>query len=292
MNILITGGTGFVGRALIQKLIEQGEQVTILSRTPQNFTACFPKTIRFLTALSPTDTFDAVINLAGEPIFNRAWTEKQKNILFRSRINLTNQLVEKINLTKQTGVLISASATGIYGDYGNAPITEQSPVRQHFVAKLCREWEQAALRAKTRVCVMRIGMVLDKSGGALNKMLPIYQRGLGGRLGAGTQYWSWIALKDMVNGILFLLDNSNAQGIFNFSAPTPVTNQEFNRQLGRALHKPSCLHVPASLLKFILGERASILLDSQKVYPIALLKHGFIFQFSVLENYLQKDLIG
>ena len=242
MNILVAGGTGFVGNPLVKSLLSRGDSVTVLTRSIEKAQTIFPeKTPQFLTALSTLkdlNEFDAVINLAGEPIFDKRWTIQQKEKLRHSRINLTQQIVQLINQSEHPPFLISGSATGIYGDRGEYVITEDTHPSSQFTAQLCIDWENAAKQANTRVCLVRTGLVLSPKGGAFAKMLPLYRFGLGGKLGNGKQYWSWIALEDMVKGLIFLLDHSNCEGAFNFTAPHPVKNKTFNQLLGQALHRP------------------------------------------------------
>lgn len=294
MNILVTGGTGFVGKPLVESLLARGDSITVLTRSIEKAQSVFPeKTLQFLTALSTLkdlNSFDAVINLAGEPIFDKKWTVQQKEKLRHSRINLTQQLVRLINQSEHPPVLISGSATGIYGNCGNEQITENTNPSTQFTAQLCIDWENAAKQANTRVCLVRTGLVLSPKGGAFAKILPLYRFGLGGKLGNGEQYWSWIALEDMVEGLLFLLDHNACEGAFNFTAPHPVKNKTFNQLLGQALHRPCFAQVPQFLLTTILGERACILLDSQNVYPKHLLDCGFTFQYSELSDYFHNIL--
>lgn len=291
MNIFITGGTGLIGRALISALLAQHHHITLLTRNEEKARAFFPeKTLKFLTALSSLknfDEFDVVINLAGEPIFDKPWTASQKAHLFESRIKLTQQLVTLINAGTNPPRFISGSATGIYGDQGDKILTEASPTSQAtFTAQLCQEWEKTALLPRTNLCLLRTGMVLFPNGGALQKMLPLYRLNLAGRLGSGKQYWAWIALEDMVNGILFLLANHECQGVYNFVAPNPITNKTFNYELAKALKRLALFPVPSFALKLILGERANMLLESQRVIPQRLLEAGFDFQYKNLRQYL------
>ena len=293
MNILLTGGTGLIGKALVEQLCLRNEQVTILTRSSTLHTIAKQKNIKFITALSQLDLqeqFDAIINLAGEPIFHKVWSKNQKSILRESRLSLTTQLVEFINQYQQYPIFISGSATGIYGDQDEQTITETSKTAKTFSAQLCQDWENIARQADARVCLIRTGMVFSKKGGALAQMLPLYKWGLGGKLGNGEQYFPWIALEDMVNGILFLLDHSKCQGSFNFTAPNPIKQHKFNRTLARILKRPAFAIIPKWVLHFILGERANLLLESQNVVPEKLLNSGFQFKYSDCENYL-KDIL-
>ncbi|BFU59792.1 MULTISPECIES: TIGR01777 family oxidoreductase [Rodentibacter] len=291
MNIFITGGTGLIGQALIPALLNKQHQITLLTRSKEKARQIFPqKTVKFLTALSSLsnlDEFDVVINLAGEPIFAKRWSNSQKVKLFNSRITLTQQLVTLINAGDNPPRFISASATGIYGDKADQLITEKTAtVHNTFTAQLCQAWENAALQAKTKVCLLRTGMVFSPKGGALAKMLPLYQWNLAGRLGSGKQYWAWIALEDAVKGILFLIEHLESEGVYNLVSPHPVTNQSLNQQLAKALNRYAVFPVPTFILKLILGERAKMLLESQKVFPEKLLSSGFTFQYENLFQYL------
>ncbi|MGF7453005.1 TIGR01777 family oxidoreductase [Pasteurella bettyae] len=291
MNILITGATGLVGTALIPQLLAQHHHITALTRSIKKAKQKCSFAIDWIEQLenfTNLDQFDVVINLAGEPIFNHPWTNAQKVRLKNSRILLTQQLSTLINQGNHPPLFISGSATGYYGDGQQKILTENSPPGNSFTSELCQAWEQSALNANTRVCIIRTGMIMAPKGGALAKMLPIYRLGLGGKLGSGQQYWPWIALEDMVNGINFLLNHKTASGIFNFTAPNPVHNSEFNQILANTLKRFHFAMVPAFLLKFLFGERVQLLLDSQNVYPTHLLKLGYQFKFETLADYFQK----
>lgn len=283
--ILITGGTGFIGKALVEKLLAKGDKITVLTR--QNLVSDQIRYLQNLNQFNDLNEFDAVINLAGEPIFNQRWTAKQKAILRSSRIEMTAELVELIkNSQNPPKVFLSGSATGFYG---NLPLSanlfdEQTPCGTSFTASLCKEWEQTALQVadRTRVCLLRTGLVMDKSGGALKAMLPLYRLGLGGKLGSGKQHWAWIALADYLQAVEFLLENAQCQGAFNLVAPRPATNAEFNHWLAQQIHRPAFCHVPTFVLKLLLGERSQLLLDNQPLAPQKLLAQGFVFQFQAL----------
>lgn len=285
MNIFITGGTGFIGTTLCQALIQQGHQLTVLTRqqkpSQQAVTYC-----KDLTNFSNFNQFDAVINLAGEPIFDKAWATKQKQTLLQSRLDITEQLVERIQASSTPPhTFISGSATGYYGDLPFAKnYDELTACGKAFPAQLCQQWEACALKAqseKTRVCLIRTGIVLDKQGGALKQMLPLYRLGLGGKLGSGKQHWAWISLNDEIRAILFLLNHSTCQGAFNLVAPQSITNENFNKTLAKMLGRPAFFSVPAFILRFLLGERSQLLLDNQPLVPKHLTAMGFVFEDSL-----------
>lgn len=288
MNIFITGGTGFIGKALCSALLEQGHQLTVLTRHPDQQPAL--QGVTFVAKSAKLDGFDAVINLAGEPIFTRRWTPAQKQKLVASRVDLTQQLVEQIRQSPNPPkVLISGSATGFYGNLDFAENSEDlTPCGNQFPAPLCQQWENAAWQAQsdqTRVCVIRTGIVLGENGGALQQMLPLYRLGLGGKLGAGKQHWAWISLQDQVRAILFLLANPECQGAYNLVAPQSATNAEFNQKLAQKLKRPAFCHVPKWALRLALDERAQLLLDNQPLVPQRLLQAGFEFKHNSLADF-------
>jgi hypothetical protein len=294
MRIMITGGTGFIGSALCQYLRHQGHQLTVLARQPERVPLiCGPDiaTIRELGEWPPELHFDAVINLAGEPIMARRWSAARKRLLWDSRVTLTSRLVERMAEAQQKpAVFISGSAIGIYGNQGDRELDENSPSADGFSAELCAAWEQAAKSAETlgiRVCVLRTGLVIGHGGGFLARMLPLFRLGLGGRIGDGHQWMSWIHLADQVALIRFLLESPDARGAFNATAPHPVTNTEFTRALAGALRRPAVLPLPAWLLKFGAGEMSELLLGSQNVLPRKAMARGFEFAFPHLEPALR-----
>ncbi len=296
MHILMTGGTGFIGNTLLPHL--NHDQVTVLSRTPHKAYRQLGhhiKVIPNLDTIANLNDFDVVINLAGEPIMNRRWTAGQKQRICDSRWLTTQQLVEKWQASSSPPhTIISGSAVGIYGDQAANTIDEDSETCHHeFAAQVCQKWESLALSMQseqTRVCILRTGIVLGRHGGALAKMLPAYQLGLGGPISTGRQYFPWIHLQDMVKGILFLIKTSSAHGIFNFTAPNPVTNREFSQTLAKVLKRPHLLYTPSWALRMGLGESASLLLDSQRVIPKHLQTLGFHFTFPLLDNALKSTL--
>lgn len=291
MNILLTGGTGLIGRALCRSLRAEGHQLTVLSRSPGTVAQkCGPE-VRAMGSLdqwTPDCHFDAVINLAGEPIADRAWTAAHKQVLRDSRIALTERLIARIAAAeRKPAVLLSGSAIGYYGDGGERMLTEGMPPGDDFAARLCRDWEAAARQAEAygvRVCLLRTGLVLSREGGLLGKLKLPFSLGLGARLGSGRQYMSWVHIQDHVAMTMSLLHDAAFSGPFNLTAPLPVTNAEFTRTLARALHRPAWLVMPAWPLKLALGERAALLLEGQRVIPQALQAAGRSFSFPDLTS--------
>ncbi len=297
MNILVTGGTGLIGRALLPHFTH--DSVTILSRNPAKAYQQLGhhiKVLDSLDSLADLNHFDVVINLAGEPIANKRWTDRQKSVICESRWALTESLVDKM-LASDTPphTFISGSAVGYYGDQQQNDIDESSQIdaTEDFAHKVCAKWENIALRAQTsdtRVCLLRTGIVLSRQGGALAKMLPVYQMGLGGPFGNGRQFFPWIHIQDMVKGILFLIKQPHTKGIFNFTAPNTVTNREFSATLAKVLRRPHILMTPEWAVKLSFGESACLLLDSQKVHPKRLVDAGYNFSFPKLEPALKETL--
>ncbi|WP_217516678.1 TIGR01777 family oxidoreductase [Vibrio metschnikovii] len=299
MNIFITGATGLIGRELIKQLITH--DIVILTRDiakAQRKLAHANTKISFISdinQLHDLNRFDAVINLAGEPIADKRWTGKQKQHICQSRWQLTEQLVELIHAsTTPPTLFLSGSAVGYYGDQHEHPFDESLQVQsQQFSHHICAVWEQTAMRAqssRTRVCLMRTGIVLSPEGGALKKMLPPYRLGLGGPIGRGTQYMPWIHISDMVRAIVFLLETEHAQGAFNMCAPHPVTNAVFSQTLAASLRKPHLLTTPRWAIKLLLGEASELLFDSLRAKPKKLTELGFQFNFSRLEPALKQLL--
>lgn len=296
MHLLVTGGTGFIGRHLIDALLKRGYRVSLLARDFDKAKKIFNGTVNLLGTLegAPLD-IDGVINLAGEPIADKRWTKKRKQQLVESRVATTDKLVEWMAQAElKPKVLLSASAVGYYGNYPeNLTLDEQTKPRFGFASDLCRQWEASAAKAEplgVRVCQLRIGVVFGVNGGALKKMLPAFKLGLGGRIGDGWQWFSWIHMADMVNIILFLLDHDRISGPVNAVAPNPVTNRELTRQLARLLKRPAVLPVPELALQVLMGESSSLLTQGQEVVPKKLLQYGFRYQYPRLEEALQAVL--
>lgn len=289
MHILITGGTGLIGRRLCAALLARGEQVTVLSRRPHlvaEICSAAVRTMRSLDEWTPSMHFDAVINLAGEPIIDARWTTKRRQILLDSRVGLTEKLVEKIQQAQvKPRVLLSGSAIGFYGTDETKSFTEEAGAGHDFSADLCMQWELAAQAAQTfgvRVVLLRTGLVLDETGGVLKKMLLPFQLGLGSQLGNGRQWMSWIHRQDYLRVVLHLLDDASAQGAFNLTAPNAVTNAEFTKILAKTLHRPALFVAPAFVLRLAMGERSDLLLGGQRVLPQSLLNQQFQFEFADL----------
>lgn len=297
MNILITGGTGFIGSALTNNLIEQGHAVTVLSRSPDKVAKIYcsgVKALGSLAQLNAEDSYQVIINLAGAPIVDARWSETRKRLIRDSRIGLTEQLITCIDrMTVKPELLISGSAIGYYGDQGDTVLTEQSTPYEDFPQQLCADWEAAAKQAEqfgVRVCLIRTGLVIADGGGFLQRMLPPFRLGLGGRLGDGRQWMSWIHRRDWINIALTMIADSAMHGAYNATAPNPATNAEFTRILAQCLKRPALLPVPAWLLKILLGEMSQLVLGSQRVVPERLLAQGFKFQYSDLTAALAEAL--
>ncbi|QSX32255.1 TIGR01777 family oxidoreductase [Shewanella avicenniae] len=289
MKILLTGATGFVGSALVTLLAPQHE-LMIVSRDPSKARQKLGHEHQYLASLDQLhhlNEIDAVINLAGEPIVAKRWSENQKQKICYSRWDITEKLSELIAAsTTPPHTFLSASAVGYYGRQSQLAIDEQGIPHPEFSHEVCRVWEEKALAVadKTRVCIFRIGIVLAAHGGALAKMLPAFKFGLGGPISDGQQGMSWIHLQDLLRLLQFLLSHDECRGIYNATAPHPVSNAEFSKALGKALHRPSCLPAPAFALKVALGEMAELLTEGQYVLPKHALADGFEFRFNQIDE--------
>jgi uncharacterized protein (TIGR01777 family) len=298
MKFFITGGTGFVGQGLIQGLIQGRHEVTLLTRSPRKF-GSKPTGVSLLEG-DPTqkgewqkyvDRHDVVINLAGASIFSR-WTREMKRTLRESRILTTRNLVEPFG-GGQTRAFFSTSAVGYYGFHGDEELTEVSPPGDDFLAQLAVDWEKEASQAGdrgVRVVLTRFGIVLGEEGGALGQMVPLFKKYLGGPLGSGKQWFSWIHLKDLTRAALFLLDHPEISGPVNFTAPNPVRNRDLADAIGKVLHRPAFMPAPGFMLRLLLGEFGSILLEWQKVIPQKLLQSGFHFRYPTIAEALAEIL--
>jgi uncharacterized protein (TIGR01777 family) len=302
MRVLIAGATGFIGRALVPLLQREGHSVMAWVRTEVTARGLLGAEVETVSAgagfevlVSAIERCDAVVNLAGEPLMGGRWTDARRAILEDSRIEVTNHLVRALTAAKtRPSVFISGSAVGYYGDRADEPLTETSTPGDDFLARLCRQWEDAAQQAETRslrVMRLRTGVVLGRDGGALAQMLPPFALGLGGPVGSGTQYVPWIHLHDLVKIIAVALVDDRYQGPVNGVAPDHATSRSFARALGRALHRPAILPMPAPALRAIFGQAATVLLASQRVEPRALQQRQFEFDFPTLDAALA-DIVG
>ena len=292
MTIVLAGGSGFLGRKLARRLRGEGHTTVTLSRNPSGADQITWRPDGTAGDLPRRlDGVDAVVNLAGEGIADKRWTAARKQGLRDSRILSTRTLVSAIKqCARPPRVFISGSGIGYYGPRGGEPVTEADPPGTDFLARLCVEWEEEALKADspaTRVVPVRTGIALDEDGGALKKMLLPFKLGLGATIGSGNQYLPWVHAADWTAMVSWLIQNDRARGAFNVTAPEPVTNREFTRTLGRVLHRPTIFHAPAFVLHAALGELATALVDGQRVLP-ALAEHlGFRFTYRSLEPALE-----
>jgi uncharacterized protein (TIGR01777 family) len=297
MKILMSGSHGLVGSALIKSLEQDGghEIFSLVRHYPESPSQIEWSPDRYSIALARIEGFDAVVHLAGESIAEGRWTDEKKKRIRESRVKGTRLLGDALaNLTKRPQVMISASAIGYYGDRGDELLTESSVPGKGFLSDVCVEWEKGTALATEkgiRVVNTRFGIILDQNGGALAKMLPPFRMGIGGRIGSGKQWMSWIALDDVIGGIKFALTNEAVSGLVNFVAPNPVTNSEFTKTLGKALSRPTIFPIPAFGVRLVFGEMAdALLLSSQRVEAERLKTYGYQFHFPQLEGALRHAL--
>lgn len=291
MNILISGGGGFIGSALGKELRSSGHR--ILTTTRRRTDSKDRLTWNPPSLISPDilSAFDAVVNLAGESIASGRWTERRKELILSSRVDTTRALVESMKRADpKPGTFISASAIGLYGPHGDEYVTEDTPPATDFLASVCRSWEEEALAARElgiRVVLVRIGGVLEADGGALPAMALPFRFFLGGPIGDGKQWFSWIHRDDVVGIIRFSLENDSVSGPVNATAPHPVTNREFSSALGKTLGRPSSLAVPGFMVRLTLGELGGVLLAGQRVLPERVSKAGYTFRYPVIDEALK-----
>lgn len=297
MRVALTGGTGFVGRALTKELVQNGHQIFILTRHASQ--TINRENITYVSWLNKEDSpeemlegIDAIINLAGESINSGRWTEARKKRILDSRVSATREVLRIADqLKRKPTVLINASAIGYYGTSLSTSFSEDSSIKgEDFLARTVQQWEAEALKANEldiRTVCCRFGIILDQADGALPRIALPYKLFAGGTVGSGEQWVSWIHLKDVVNGILFSIENENVVGPVNFTAPNPVKMKEFGQTLGKALHRPHWIPAPGFALKAALGEMSMLVLEGQKVLPAKLTASGYPFQFQNLHEALE-----
>ncbi len=290
MRVFITGGTGLIGREIVNALLKRGDTPVVLTRNPSSAQALSSQGVQLVEGdpqqsapwMQQVDGCQGVINLVGESVFGSRWNAEQKRKIRDSRILSTKHLVQAmVEADTPPGALSSASAIGYYGNVPEAELTEESPPGDDFLAQVCQEWEQAAQRAADqgiRTAMVRIGVVLSQEGGALKQMLTPFKLGLGGPIGAGKQWMSWIHIHDIAGAFIAALDHADAQGPINGTAPHPVRNKEFSKSLAKALHRPCLFPVPPLMLRVMFGEAAEVITGSQRVLPTRLQQLGFTFQ--------------
>ncbi|MGC0371644.1 MAG: hypothetical protein DGJ47_000337 [Rickettsiaceae bacterium] len=294
MHYLITGGTGFVAQNFIKSINMDVDQVTILSRQSNILSSKNYKVIQDLNEIKSDTKFDVIINLAGSPI-DRRWTKEVKQDLLNSRINTTRAAIALIKrLKNRPSLLISASAIGYYGSHDAMSLDEFSSPKSSFTHDLCKAWEEEANKVKdlgVRLCITRFGVVLGKNGGFINKIHLPFKLGLGGRLGNGKQYFSWIHIDDVVKGMKYLISQDDCQGPYNFVAPEFVTNAEMTNIVGRTLNRPTCINLPSFLVKLFFAEMGEeLLLKGNKIQPARLISDGYKFSYPILSKALDNIL--
>ena len=298
MRITLTGATGFIGSRLTERWIGEGHELHVLARRRGKL----PPEVRFWEWAQPTESdpppeslngSDAVVNLAGEPVAQR-WNEDVKQRIKESRVAGTNRLVKAIStLERKPQVLVSGSAVGYYGSRGDEVLTEESAQGQGFLAEICQQWEVQARQATElglRVVCLRTGIVLGTESGALPQMLTPFRLGVGGKLGSGKQWMPWIHIEDIVGLFDLALKSERLKGAVNGCAPNPVTNEDFSKELGAALHRPALISVPEFSLKLLFGEMAQVVLASDRALPKAALAAGYQFRFPLLSSALSQLL--
>jgi len=294
MNILITGGTGFIGSYLRTLLLREGHLLTIITRSPKKYKSEKAQNQRFVSwddnMVAEMEKADVLINLAGASIFGRRWTDEVKRQIYDSRIECTKQLVNAIEKADdRPSLMISASGADYYGDAGDKILDESAEPGNSFLARVCMDWEKAAQPVTdvgVRLANPRIAVVLEQDGGALQQMLWPFKLGVGGPIGSGNQYFPWIHMVDLCRGLMFAIENKDFEGPYNLNAPNPVTMNEFADELATQLHRPSLFRVPEFALDLVLGEAANPVITSKRLQPKKLQQHGFEFKFSYLREAL------
>ncbi|MCS7261045.1 MAG: TIGR01777 family oxidoreductase [Anaerolineae bacterium] len=303
MRVIITGGSGLIGRALVTELVPAGYEVVVLSRRPQEAQGILPAGVQVVawdgrsaqdwTALA--DGARAIVNLAGANIAAGRWTPQLKQAILQSRLSAGYAVLQAVQQTvRKPQVVIQASATGYYGPCGDETVTEDNPAGDDFLARVCEEWERSSAPVTelgVRHAVIRIGMVLSREGGAFPRLVVPFRLFIGGPIGDGRQWFPWIHIADVASAIRYLIESDGASGAFNLVAPAPVTAREFAHTLGRVMGRPAVLPVPAVMLRLLVGEMAVILLHGQRAVPKRLLDMGFHFRYAQLEDAL-RALLG
>jgi len=299
MTVVVAGGTGFIGSAVVTRLVEAGRRVVVLSRNPERFRNGLHPSLQFTPWdgrtmgpwTSSVEGAEAVINLVGEPIAVKRWTDAQKRRISSSRLDATRAIVEAIrHASAKPSVLVNASAVGFYGDTGDDLVDEDRPKGSGFLADLCERWEHEAKKVETlglRSVLLRFGVVLGENGGALQKLLPPFKWFIGGPIGTGKQWLPWIHREDVLRVILFALEQPAVSGPVNVVAPDPVTMREFCDALGRALNRPSWLPIPGFALRIAFAEIADMLLTGQRLVPSVLHRAGYSFRYPNLLTALE-----
>jgi uncharacterized protein (TIGR01777 family) len=300
MNIIITGGTGFIGSNLAEYFLSKGHTVSAVGRSagPDRIRH---NGLRYIAAdttrpgswQKEVETAEVAINLTGATIFKR-WTSDYKKLIYNSRILTTRHLVEALP-EGQNVILCSASGVGYYGSRGDDVLNEDESLGQDFLAQVSKDWEKEAWQAATkgnRVAVMRFGVVLGKNGGALAKMIPAFKLFVGGAVGSGNQWFPWIHLEDLMAAILFILEHRDLSGPFNFCAPNPVRNRELTKALGDILGRPTFMPAPAFMIRLVMGEFGDVFLGSQRAIPDRLMKNGFSFRYPDVQSAIQDVVDG
>jgi uncharacterized protein (TIGR01777 family) len=303
MKILITGGTGFIGTHLLGKLSQQHHLIVLLTRGSARTSHLNKATLKYVhwdplargEWMNEVTGSDVIINLIGKNLFEQRWNKSVKNDILYSRITPTSLLIEAIGRSeRKPKLLLSASAVGFYGSRGDETITEESSKGNDFLSDVVKQWEDAAYKAEqfgVRVATPRIGLVMEKSGGMIGKMLLPFSMFVGGPIGNGTQFLPWVHMDDVVQGILFPMENEQFHGRYNLVSPNPVRMSEFANTFGLVLHRPTWLPVPDLALKILYGEGAEAILSGQKAFPKKLQSSGYTFSFSDLDSALRNILL-
>ncbi len=303
MRVFVTGGTGLIGTRLVRQLLKRGDQPVVLSRRPEAAAKLFGTACTVVSG-DPTQAgawmdaladCDAAVNLAGENVFGRRWNAEVKALLHDSRVKATRNVAQALRgADGRPRTLVNASAIGYYGSHGDEELTEDSPPGDDFLARICIDWEKAARAveaAGVRCVTLRVGVVLDKEGGALARLLTPFKLGAGGPVGSGSQWVSWVHHADLTGLLLLALDNGGAAGPLNGTAPSPVTNRDLAAALGRALHRPAFMPMPGFALRLMVGEAAEVVLTGQRVLPKRAQQLGYVFRYPTIDAALQ-EIVG